>query len=64
MARFAQSTIAAEIKKTTDRAVLVVIEGEEHWIPRSVCLDGDSLSVGDDDLIVADWWLEKNGIEP
>lgn len=62
MARFRQTTIHAEITKATAKAVLVVIEGGEHWIPRSVCLDGDALDVGDDDLIVADWWLEKEGL--
>lgn len=41
-ARFAQTTINAEITKATDMAVLI--------------------SVGDDDLIVADWWLEKEGL--
>jgi len=62
MARFAQTTIEAEITRATDRAVLIVYEGDEVWVPRSVCLEGDSLSVGDTDLIVADWWLEKEGL--
>lgn len=61
-ARFRQTTIHAEITKATGKAVLVVIEGDEHWIPRSVCLDGDALETGDEDLIVADWWLEKEGL--
>lgn len=62
-ARFAQTTIHAKIRKATDKAVLIVVEdGSEHWVPRSVCLDGDALDVGDDDLIVADWWLEKEGL--
>lgn len=61
MARFAQTTINTEITRTTDKAVLVTIDGEDHWIPRRVCLDGDALETGDDDLIVADWWLEKEG---
>lgn len=62
MARFAQTTVNAEIKRTTDKAVLIEVDGEDHWVPRSVCLDGDALAVGDDDLIVADWWLEKEGL--
>lgn len=61
-ARFAQTTINAEITKATDKAVLISVDGEDHWVPRSVCLDGDALAVGDDDLIVADWWLEKEGL--
>jgi hypothetical protein len=61
-ARFAQTTISAEITRATDKAVLVEIDGEQHWIPRSVCLEGDMLDVGDTDIIVADWWLEKEGL--
>ncbi|TXG96259.1 MAG: hypothetical protein E6R08_09810 [Nevskiaceae bacterium] len=61
-ARFKQTTLNATITRTTDKAVLVVIDDEEHWIPRSVCLDGDALETGDEDLIVADWWLEKEGL--
>lgn len=56
------TTIDAEITRATGKAVLVTIDGDEHWIPRSVCLDGDALDVGDADLIVADWWLEKEGL--
>lgn len=62
MARFAQSTIDAEIIRAADRAVLIVYEDAEVWVPRSVCLEGNSISVGDTDLIVADWWLEKEGL--
>lgn len=61
-ARFAQTTIHAEVIRTTDKAVLILHDGEEHWIPRSVCLEGDALETGDEDLIVADWWLEKEGL--
>ena len=62
MARFAQTTLHNEIRKATDKAVLIVVDGEDHWVPRSVCLDGDSLAEGDEDLIVADWWLKKEGL--
>ena len=50
---FGQTTIAAEIIRTTDAAVLIDFEDREVWIPRSVCLEGDTLDVGDTDLIVA-----------
>ena len=59
----ARTTIYYEITKTTDKAVLIVVDGEEQWVPRSVCLDGDSLNVGDEDLVVENWWLRKAGIE-
>lgn len=59
---FGQTTIEAEIIRATDAAVLVDFEGREVWIPRSVCLEGDALDVGDTDMIVADWFLEKEGL--
>lgn len=62
MASFAQTTIPTEIIRTTDDAVLAEIEGDEVWVPRKVCLDGASVNVGDTDIIVADWWLEKEGL--
>lgn len=60
---FGQTTITAEIIKTTEKAVLIEVDGAEHWVPRKVCLDGDSLVIGDEDLVVADWWLEQAGLE-
>lgn len=59
----ARTTIYHEITRTTDKAVLIVVDGEDQWVPRSVCLDGDSLNVGDEDLVVENWWLRKAGIE-
>ncbi|WP_048647528.1 hypothetical protein [Nitratireductor soli] len=59
---FGQTTIEAEITRATDAAVLVDLDDQEIWIPRSVCLEGDTLDVGDTDLIVADWWLEQEGL--
>lgn len=59
---FGQTTIEAEITRATDAAVLVELDDREVWIPRSVCLEGDALDVGDTDLIVADWFLEKEGL--
>lgn len=62
MARFAQTTIECEVERVTEKAILIVYEGEEYWVPRSVCLDGNEAAEGDTDLIVADWWLEKEGL--
>ena len=59
---FGQTTIEVEITRATDAAVLVELDDREVWIPRSVCLEGDALDVGDTDLIVADWFLEKEGL--
>lgn len=61
-ARFAQTTIHAEIIKTTEKAILILIDGGERWVPRAVCLEGDGLEAGDSDVIIADWWLEREGM--
>lgn len=52
------------IKAATDRAVLAVIDGEEHWIPRSVIEDGDDIVAGGDpeELSVAEWFVNKEGL--
>lgn len=62
MARFAQTTVECAVRKVTAKAFHVLVEGEERWIPRSVCLDAEAVEEGDTDLIVADWWLEKEGL--
>ena len=59
---FGQSTVEAEITRATDAAVLVDLGDRELWIPRSVCLEGDALDVGDTDLIVADWYVQQEGL--
>lgn len=59
---FGQTTVEAEITRTTEKAVLAEIDGREVWAPRKVCLEGDMLDVGDTDIIVADWWLKKEGL--
>lgn len=61
-ARFAQTTIDAEVIRTTDSAVLIDINGREKWVPRRVCLDGNAIEEGDSDLIIADWWLKQEGL--
>jgi hypothetical protein len=61
---FGQTTLSGEVKKTTDDAVLFLTDaGSEFWVPRSVCLDGQSIDEGDSDIAVATWWLEKNGVD-
>ena len=32
------------------------------WIPRSLCVDGDTLGEGDTDVIVAQWFADKEGL--
>lgn len=63
MTGFGQTTLTGLIMKSTEDAVLFLLEGDEKWIPRSVCIDGDTLEDGDEDVIVANWWLEKEGLK-
>lgn len=64
MTGLGQTTISGEVRKTTSSAVLFVMDnGVELWVPRSVCLDGAEADEGDTDLVVANWWLEKNGVD-
>lgn len=49
---------------TTTKAVLVRFENlSELWIPRSVCECGSELSEGDTDIVVADWYIEQEGLD-
>lgn len=57
-----RTTISGLVLKTTHDAVLFhTTDNVEFWVPRSVCLDGDSVDDGDEDLVIANWWLEKEG---
>lgn len=59
-----QVSLEGEVARTTERAVLYRDEwGNETWIPRSVLLDGDSLDDGDTDLVCAEWFAEKEGLQ-
>jgi hypothetical protein len=46
-----------EIKHVTEKAALLIISGEEHWIPKSMIEDADE-SV----IYVSVWFAEKEGI--
>lgn len=53
------------VKAETDRAILVEIEGEEVWVPKSAIEEESevwSQKNGSGDLIVARWWAEKRGL--
>jgi hypothetical protein len=50
----------------TEKALLVEIEGEEEWVPKSVIHD-DSEVFDDDEnaegmLVLEEWWAEKSGL--
>lgn len=51
------------VVRTTDKALLVEIDEDEVWIPKSVIHeDSDVRDNGDEgDLVVQLWWAEANG---
>lgn len=55
--------LQGKVKKLTDRAVLFSFKnyGElvEKWIPKSVIDEGDDVSVGDEEVLVAEWFCDK-----
>ena len=64
-------SLIGEIVYETDHTIKVRLDedhygdlgdGQEIWIPRSVCVSGDALSTGDANPEVADWWLELRGL--
>ena len=52
------------IKKITDKAMLVVVDGEEHWLPLSCCEEADDYEEGDMDrtVCVAEWIARQKGL--
>ena len=57
----------ARVKHKTERAMLVVVEGEEHWVPFSQIHDDSevysSSEVGETgDLVITEWLAHKLGI--
>lgn len=58
-----------QVKHATDKAMLCVIDGDEHWVPHSQVHDDsdvyyeDGKVIGDGGkLVVKPWWAEKNGL--
>jgi hypothetical protein len=55
-----------EIKKETPAAFLMVIDGEEHWIPKSQMSDPDDYNEGDvnlTDVAISAWIAGEKDIE-
>jgi len=55
-----------KVKHETELALLVEIEGEPVWVPKSV-IDDDSEVYDDNEnakgaLVVKEWWAEKAGL--
>lgn len=57
---------SATPKRETDKALLVFVDDldDEIWIPKSAIHDDSecySMKGGAGDLVVEDWWAEKEG---
>jgi hypothetical protein len=50
----------------TPKAILVLIDEREVWVPKSVIHDDSEVYTKntEGDLIIERWWAEKEGIEP
>jgi hypothetical protein len=59
-----KTTFTASVIRQTDAALLVEIDGKQHWIPQSQ-IDDDSevWEEGQDgDLVVSQWIAEQRGL--
>ena len=54
-----------DILKVTDNAILVLYDGEKHWLPKSQVADPDTYDAGDEEVTVSisDWLARQKGIE-
>lgn len=54
-----------EILRETENALLILLDGDELWVPRSQVAGGDDYTQGDRDvtLSVTEWWANKNGVQ-
>lgn len=66
----AETRLAVGVAKARSRSpegggksLLDVRPGEPNWIPRSVCDGGSILEKGDTDIVVQEWFAEKEGLD-
>lgn len=55
----------AKCKRETEKALLVRFDEEDHWIPRSVVIEGPGFvsEVGDEGtLAIKTWFAKKEGL--
>lgn len=55
----------AYAKAETDKALLVVIDGDQHWIPKSQITDDSEVYAEDHrgDLVITDFIAEQRGLD-
>ena len=64
----ADDHVALEVEKVlreTDKALLVLVEGMETWVPKSIIHDDSecySLKSGPGEMLVPEWFAEKEGL--
>ncbi len=53
-----------KILRATDKALLLKIDDEEIWVPRSMVADGDDYEAGDEDVTISvtEWFANKGGL--
>lgn len=55
--------IACTIERVTDKAYLLVIKGNKHWLPRSQVTVVETSEDGQQAVVeVADWLAKKSGL--
>lgn len=52
------------VVRETEKALLLLVEGEELWVPKSVVSAPGEYAEGDENctVSVAAWWAGKNGL--
>jgi len=57
--------ISVVTRRRTDKAVCVERrDGEELWVPLSVCIEDPPADGHRGDLVVKGWWAHERGLEP
>lgn len=54
--------IFVEVKRITDKAVLVIHKGEDLWIPRSLIDNKRPIVPGHQELLVKSWFCDKEDL--
>lgn len=54
--------IDGTITHRTPRAILINIDGKDHWIPRSQCSEEVDDEDGTEYLMVSEWFAIKEGL--
>lgn len=54
-----------EVKRTTEKAILIDYEGEEIWLPRSQVSEGDKYEAGDTGVTISitEYIAREKGLE-